>query len=456
MKFPAAVATLGLASSVSGCLLDWEREADLEFALTGRSEYRIPVAPRQASTTFPIGTGDRFAGGCVTPVGLGVDDRDLESILSVKEIGSALKGLRRGFPDKVKLFEPPFKTYEGRKFSAAVVGDNPRVFIMSGIHARERGGPDNVIYFLADLLAAQKAGTGVTYGGKSYTAEQVETALSAGVVVLPLTNPDGVAYDQTTSSCWRKNRNPTSAVGAPNGRDIGIDLNRNYDFAWDYKKAFHPDTSPASDNPRSETFYGTGPASEPETKAVVWTVDQYTNVTWFMDLHSYGPSILYAWGDDDASSDDSQKVFNNPAFDGKRGLVGGEDPPEAQYKEYFTAEDLEIEEVVTDAMISSMLKSGGAPYTNYPAVGLYPTSGASNDYAMGRWYGNMSCGASRMFGLTMEFGAPSSSFSSCPFYPDAAEYHRNVRQVGAGFLEMMLHAAGSAGDPLPLECPLEC
>jgi murein tripeptide amidase MpaA len=460
MKIPTVVAAIGLTTSVSACLLESERDADIEYALTGKrsdSAAYNPLVARQSSTTFPIGTGDRFSKGCVTPVGLGVDDRDLESILSVEEIESGLKGLKRGFPDMVELFSPPFETYEGRKFHAALIGSaNPRVFIMSGIHARERGGPDNVIYFAADLLAAQKAGTGLTYGGKEYTAEEVDTALAAGLVILPLTNPDGVTYDQTTDSCWRKNRNPTSAVGAPNGRDIGIDLNRNYDFAWDYKKTFHPDTSPASDDPRSEIFYGTAPASEPETEAVVWIVDQYPNITWFMDLHSYGPSILYAWGDDDVTTEDPEQVFNNPEFDGKRGLVGAEDPPEAEYKEYFSTKDLAIEVEVTDSMISSMLAAGSAPYTNYPAVGLYPTSGASNDYAMGRFYGNVSCGASRMFGLTMEFGAPSESFSSCPFYPNATEYHRNVRQVASGFLDMLLHAAGPAGDPLILECDDTC
>ncbi|KAI9166325.1 Carboxypeptidase B [Paramyrothecium foliicola] len=453
MKLTTIATALGLTSSVTACLLDREIEAEREYLRTGkRSDVHAPPSARQVSTTFPIGTGDRFAKGCKVPVGLGTDDRDLGSILSVEEVTSALKGLKRGFPDEVELFEPPFETYEGRSFPALVIGENPRVFLMSGIHARERGGPDNVIYFLADLLAARKAGTGVTYGGKTYTNAQVELALSAGVVAIPLTNPDGVAHDQATNTCWRKNRNPESAVGATNGRDIGIDLNRNYDFIWDYKKHFHPDTSPASNDPRSETFYGTEPASEAETKAVVWTLDNYQNITWFMDLHSYGPSILYAWGDDEVTTELPEQNFVNPAFDGKRGLVGGEDPPDAEYKEFFLPNDLKIEEDVMDSMIDSMLTVGGAPYTAYPAVGLYPTSGASNDYAMGRFYGNLTCGASRMFGLTMEFGAPSRSFPSCPFYPNASEYHRNVRQVGAGFLEMMLQAAGKAGDPLFNDC----
>ncbi|KAK0390501.1 hypothetical protein NLU13_0005 [Sarocladium strictum] len=444
-------ATFGLANA---CLLEREIEADIEFARTGkRSEVHEPPSlhVRQSTSTFPIGTGDRFSSGSKVPRGLGVEDRNLASILNVNEVTSAMKGLKTGFPDEVQLFEPPYKTYEGRSFTGAVIGSNPRVFIMSGIHARERGGPDNVIYFLADLLAARKAGTGVKYGGKSYTAAQVKTALSAGIVVIPLTNPDGVAYDQRTSSCWRKNRNPKSASSS-NGRDVGVDLNRNYDFVWDFQKYFHPSTSPASDDPASETFYGTGPASEPETKAVVWTLNQYKNLSWFMDLHSYGPSILYAWGDDDAQTITPAENFVNSSFDGKRGLIGT-DPKNAQYKEYFTSSDLQIEEDVTDAMIQSMLTSGGASYTNYPAVGLYATSGASNDYAMGRYYGGKeACGSSRMFGLTMEFGTASRSFGSCPFYPNSNEYHRNVRQVGAGFFEMMLQAAGKAGDPLYSRC----
>ncbi|KAI9147641.1 Zinc carboxypeptidase [Paramyrothecium foliicola] len=455
MKFSSVVAALGLTSTVSACLLHSEREAERAYVRTGKRTVQGPRSVRrQTSTTIPIGTGDRFAGGCVTPVGLGVKERDLESVLSVKEVTSALRGLKKGYPDEVQLFTPPFKTVEGRELPGAVVGENPRVFIMSGIHARERGGPDNVIYFLADLLAAKKAGTGVTYGGKNYTAADVETALNAGIVVLPITNPDGVNYDQTTSTCWRKNRNPaSSSSGDPASIDIGVDLNRNYDFVWDYKKAFNLEAadSPASDDPSSEVFYGTEPASEAETKAVVWTLDQYQNITWFMDLHSFTGSILYAWGDDDTGTEAPEQNFVNPDFDGKRGFVG-EDPPDSIYKEYFTASDLKIEEDGTSAMVNSMIAAGGVQYNAYPAVGLYPTSGASNDYAMGRYYGQIACGASRMFGLTLEFGVESTSDPSCPFYPDNGEYHRNVRQVGAGFMEMMLVAAGPSGDPLILEC----
>lgn len=449
MTLISTIATLGLAaSSVHGCLLPREIEADRQAALTGTRPARAPPTRRQDSGAFPIGTGNRFEDNSTVPVGLGVHDRDLESILNVEEVGSALRALKNGYPDAVELFEPPFKTFEGRTLPGAVIGDDPKVFIMSGIHARERGGSDNVIYFLADLLAARKEGTGVSYGGQNYTAEDVETALSAGLVVLPLTNPDGVAYDQKTDSCWRKNRNTDSASG-DDGPDVGIDLNRNYDFVWDFEKAFNLDEAgePASNDPSSEAFCGTNSTSEPETQAVVWALDKYPGITWFMDLHSFAASLLYGWGDDDVGTEDKEQNFVNSDYDGKRGATG-----DTEYKEYLTSDDLKTEEDGTAAMIKAMSAAGDVKYDAYQAVGLYPTSGASNDYAMGRYYGKLACDASRMFGLTLEFGDESSADPSCPFYPNQKEYHNSMRQIGAGFMEMVLLAAGPAGDRVYLEC----
>ena len=445
---------LGLGATANACLTDREIEAEHEFALTGKWPSR-PVESRDNVQTaaFPVSDSDRFSNGSTVPVGLGVDDRDLEAIMNPGEVRSALAGLQKEYPDDVELFSPPFETFEGRKFHGAVVGsDDPRVFIMSGIHARERGGPDNVIYFLADLLAARKDGTGVSWGGKNYTNEDVETALDAGIAVLPLTNPDGVAYDQETDSCWRKNRNTESSSGG-SGRDVGIDLNRNYDFVWDVETAFAPEfaNDAASDSPSSEIFHGTAAESEPETKAVVWALEQYKNISWFMDLHSVLGALLYGWGDDDVGTKDADQTFVNAEFDGKRGYTG-QDPSGSEYKEYFTTDDLSVEKEYAEKMIAAMNEAGNVAYETYPAVDLYPTSGASNDWAMGRYYGKLACDSSRMFGLTLEFGHEGNAHPSCPFYPDADEFHHNVRQVAAGFMEMVLAAAGPAGEPLYPEC----
>lgn len=447
MKVSSLTLGLGLgALTAQACLTERELEAERHFKRTGKWPVnRRTTVPRENVKTaaFPIGDGDRFDGGSTAPVGLGTDDRDLESIMNPAEIGSALEGLKAAYPDEIELFKPPFQTAENRDIFGAVVGDDPRVFVMSGIHARERGGPDNVIYWLADLLAARKAGTGVGWGGQNYTNEEVETALGAGIVVMPMTNPDGVAYDQESNSCWRKNRNT----------DGSVDLNRNYDFVWDFETAFNQDAvdSPASNDPSSDLFHGVEPESEPETKAVVWALEQYKGITWFMDLHSYLAALLYGWGDDDVGTTEEDQTFNNPEYDGLRGYLG-EDPPDSEYKEYLTADDYSIEEKASARMIAAMNAAGKVGYDAYPAVDLYPTSGASNDYAMGRFYGKIACESSRMFGLTLEFGVESSADPRCPFYPDADGFHHNARQVAAGFMEMALVAAGPDGERVYPEC----
>ena len=121
--------------------------------------------------------------------------------------------------------------------------------IPQGIHARERGGPDGLLFFIGDLLYANANNVGLKFGAKTYTAAQVKRALATGIVFVPLSNPDGVAYDQTSNSCWRKNRRP--------GTSVGVDLNRNFDFAWDPSKwAPSVRNSVASSSPSSEVYRG--------------------------------------------------------------------------------------------------------------------------------------------------------------------------------------------------------
>ena len=186
--------------------------------------------------------------------------------MSLKEVNSALEGLAKEF--KLQTFTSSYKTHEKRDISGAVIGglfngrctESYRVFFNSAIHARERGASDNLLYFLGDLLYADKANTGLAYGKQTYTNAQVRKALTTGIVFLPVSNPDGLAYDQATHLCWRKNRNPASAKkGDPNS--IGVDLNRNFDFAWDSERMFHPQVAQkaASSDPASNIFHGLAP-----------------------------------------------------------------------------------------------------------------------------------------------------------------------------------------------------
>lgn len=299
-----------------------------------------------------------------------------------------------------------------------------------------------MLYFLSDLLYARDKGTGVQYGGKSYTKEQVITAVPAGIVAMPMVNPDGVAYDQKTGFCWRKNRNRRSAEGE---WGIGVDINRNFDAVWDYQKLFNATIRPpASDIPSSDSFHGTAPFSEPESQNSAWIAEKYPTLSWFLDLHSISGDILYGWGDDNPQSTDPTQNFKNPDWDGKRGVTG--DSLEGLiYKEYIEADDLKAQFDTATRMGEAMNAAGdGTTVTFQPPqeAGLYASSGGSTDYFLGRYYGH-TCGAGRINGLAIEFGMDCGLF--CPFYPTNPQFHNSMRQVAAGLMEVVLTAAGKDG-----------
>ncbi|KAH7122953.1 hypothetical protein EDB81DRAFT_224183 [Dactylonectria macrodidyma] len=428
MKIHAVLAAAAMATGASSCLLAHD------ILLTTNK-----VAFNSPRSDIGVGSSDRFANGSLAPFGLGIRDRDLETILNPGEVDSALRGLA-SISNKVNLFTSPFTTFGNASLTGASYGNNPRVFIMGGIHARERGGPDSVVYFMSDLVQASLARAGIRYGNKTYTHKQVLRALSAGVVILPLVNPDGVAHDQSTDSCWRKNRNPTSASG-DSDNEFGVDLNRNFDFLWNYTQAFSPEAelwAVASDDPASDVFHGTSALSEPETQSVAWVLDSFPSLSWHIDLHSVGGAILYGWGDDTTQSSFTHQNFTNAAYDGKRGIITNE-PEDSVYGEYMQASDLNAQLTLAKRMRTSMASAGHTPYLVEKSVSMYPTSGTSTDYALGRFYGRQ-CGASKVRGMTLEFGGMSTA-APCPFYPSSEQYHTWLREVGAGLMEVLLSAA---------------
>ncbi|CAG9951504.1 unnamed protein product [Clonostachys rosea f. rosea IK726] len=356
-----------LICSVAGCLT--QNETGGEAYIYDRSHVfgRVP--------RHPVSTTDRFAGGTIAPRGLGSqpDGTVISSVMNVDEITSAVKGLANEFG--LEVFNMPEATHEGRQVLGVKVpnglscDESFRVFLEAGIHARERGGPDGLIYFISDLLWAQREGTGLTYG----------------------------------DSCWRKNRNPTNPV----------DLNRNFDFLWDVNTAFYPGISSTTgtSNVNAETYHGTAPFSEPETRNVRWAMDKFTKLRWFVDLHSFSGLVLYPWGSDQNQAFDPSQTFTNPAYNGKRGKIP--DTPGLEYRESCE------------------------PSSHYDAKesnSLYPTSA--------RWTTTLSHGTSvnsaksLIYGFTIEFGFPE---APCEFYPTTDNFHLNTREIGAGYMEVSPH-----------------
>ncbi|KAI0390216.1 zinc carboxypeptidase [Xylariaceae sp. FL0594] len=422
MKLTSLLLLAGLSSA---CLLPEER-AGGSIRRSGR------LGRRQSSNNGKaIGKGDRFNGGKIFPRGIGSGNAtDMSTILNVAEVGTGIQGLVAEYG--IETFTTPYKTYEGRTITGFKVGgasgasgnSKYHVYLNGGIHARERGSHDNVLYFISDLLYAQKHGTGLTYGKKSYTNADVLKALSAGIVVTPLINPDGVNYDQTTNSCWRKNRNPKSSSSSP-----GVDLNRNFDFAWDLKKwASSVRSSVASSSPSSEVFHGTAPFSEPETQSMKYVLDNYPKVRWFIDVHSYAGDVLYSWGSDTDQSTQPYKNFLNSTYDSVRGITG--DSTTSKYGEYITADDLAAAKSAGTRMGSAMKAATGNSYTVMQSANLYATSGASDDYAFSRHIADPS--KNKVYSYTVEFGFGNNA-ASCPFYPTAAQYTSSLQETNAGF-----------------------
>lgn len=409
-----------------------KKDVDVRHLFDQISEDRIAKAT--------IGKGDRFKGGRIPPQGFGsqpdVRDDDLGPIMNVNEINSAIQGLVNEYG--IPTFDVPNTTSEGSGGKGGMTGpinqDAYHVYFTAGVHARERGGPDNLIYFIADLLFAQKHSTGLTYGSKIYSNADVIKALKTGIVFFPLVNPDGVRYHQKTDSLWRKNRNPADATPG-NDATIGVNINRNYDFLWDYRRHFHPAatgaTSLASDKPVDETYHGPHAFSEAETRNVAWVFDQFPRVRWYMDIHSAVGDILFNWGDDNDQFGDPSSQFMNPAWDGKRGIVG-----DTAYREWIEEVDYGKVSNASNRVARAMQTVGGRSYRPLQAVGLYPTSGASDDYAYSRYRANAKL--NKVHGFTMEFGYPTN------FYPTLPEYHANLKDTGAGLMEFCL-AASDAG-----------
>lgn len=427
MKTTLPWALLALTQATSGCLLPHERDETV----------MKPIVRRQGSNGTPIGSGDRFNGGSTAPRGLGTQSSStsFSTLLNVNEVKSGLQGLVNTYG--IQTFSAPFKTAQGATVIGAQIGGNGscsnsyRTYINGNIHARERGSMDSVLYFAADLLYANKNNVGLTYGSKSYTNAQVKTALNTGLVIVPLSNPDGVAYDQSTNSCWRKNRNSNSG---------GVDLNRNFDFLWDFTRLFSSSvqSSVASTSPSSETYHGTSAFSEAETKNIKWVFDTYSKIRWFVDLHSYAGDVLWNWGSDENQSKYTYMSFLNSSYSSTRGILTDTPGSGKGYGEYLPQDDLDDKISAANRIASGLTGGGGKTYDAFQSSYLYPTSGASDDYAYSRHFADPS--KNLVHSYTVEFGFANNA-ASCPFYPSVSQYNSNLRATGAGFMEFLLAAS---------------
>ncbi|KAK0609691.1 zinc carboxypeptidase [Bombardia bombarda] len=155
-------------------------------------------------------------------------------------------------------------------------GSKPAVYFHGTVHAREWISTMVVEYLTYQLLTQYSTNTTVKAIVDSYD-----------FYILPIINPDGFVYTQTTNRLWRKNRLTRSGTSC-----VGTDMNRNWPYNWAL-------TGGASTDPCSETYKGVAAGDTAEIRALValtTTIRAAQGIKLFIDWHSYGQYILTPFG----------------------------------------------------------------------------------------------------------------------------------------------------------------
>jgi carboxypeptidase T len=357
--------------------------------------------------------------------------------LNVEEVESALSvATSAPYNAFTQLITLPNLTWEGRQCHAIKIakGNNPGrpgVYFIGGVHAREWGSSDILINFIEQLEQAYEAGTGLTFGTRKFSANDIQTIVNTfDIVIFPQVNPDGRNYSMTVDPMWRKNRR-AQAPNSNNGNCVGVDINRNYDFLWNFPKYFDPraPVQTSTDPCDYQIYNGPSAFSEPETKNVKWILDNFPNIRFFIDLHSFSKDILYSWGDDDDQTTDSNMNFQDPTYDGLRGTSDlSEQPGISDYKEYISSDDLSFAIDLANTFKDGIQAVRGTTYTVKSSYNLYPTSGTSDDYAYSRNFVDGS--KEKVLAFVLEWGEE--------FQPSYSEMQNIISEITSGLLAFCL------------------
>ncbi|ADY26658.1 Carboxypeptidase A., Aqualysin 1 [Deinococcus proteolyticus MRP] len=223
--------------------------------------------------------------------------------------------------------------YELVLTNKSVGGTKPKVMFNSALHAREYATAELNLRFAERLVAGYGVDPDITW---MLDSQEFHLIL--------MTNPDGRAKAEQ-GQLWRKNVNtrfcPTSKPG--------VDLNRNFAVRWN--------TGGSSADPCNETFRGPSAGSEAETQALqnlmkanfpdrrsdsLDAAAPLDTAGIYIDIHSYSRLNLWPWGSVQQSPANGAALEN---LGRKFSYYNGHDPMQA--------------------------------------IGLYPTSGSTDEYLYG-------------------------------------------------------------------------
>ena len=319
---------------------------------------------------------------------------------TVAQIDSATSILAAWFPAIFTRVQLPNASVEGRpvfalRMRAGGGAARRAVLIVGGTHARELMNPDAIVELAIDLLLSYSNGTNITYGGKTFTADDVKLILEAmDIWLVPCINPDGRHHVMTVDDMWRKNRRPGSPC-------MGVDLNRNADIVWGVAQGS------TSCTPCSDVYCGPSAFSEPEGRNVKHVLDTERVVS-FVDVHSFSELVLFPWGHARTQSTDASQRFT--------GLTGGTCTASipASYAEYMPPRDVQRFQTVAGRIVDDIAAVRGRRYTPQTSFALYATTGSQSDYAYSRHIADPAL--NKTYGFTFETG-PSTGNAAESFHP---------------------------------------
>ncbi|MGH2818771.1 MAG: M14 family zinc carboxypeptidase [Actinomycetota bacterium] len=310
---------------------------------------------------------------------------------------SEMKKLARKHPSFVRVMKLEHKTLEGRNVLGLEIAarvrrnDGRPTFYVDGVHhAREWPAAEYPMIF-AHYLA------------EGFGRDRDITSLleRLRVVIVPVVNVDGFDYSRESladpdglgayplavaglEAYWRKNRRSPSGATVPQAQKnpdaYGVDPNRNYSYVWG------DDGGGSSGIHVDQTYRGDAPFSEPETRSVRKLV-LGRHVTGVITNHTYGNLVLRPWG--------------------------------------HTVKDAPDERIL--APLGARLARTMGGYTNQKGIGLYATTGTTDDWA----YAAVSA-----LGYTLEHGTA--------FHPP---YGASVGKSFKGVLRAYMIMARTAADP---------
>ncbi|KAI2602566.1 hypothetical protein GGR54DRAFT_653785 [Hypoxylon sp. NC1633] len=239
-----------------------------------------------------------------------------------------LKDIQSTFSSNSELITAG-KSFEGRDIQGIHLwgsggkGSKPAIYFNGNVHAREWISSKVVEYLTYQLVANYNNDTTVKGFLDKYD-----------FYILPIVNPDGFVYTQTTNRLWRKNRQTRSGTTA-----VGTDINRNWPYMWDGEGS---STSPGA--AAGDTLENTG------IRCRVLPCDQLAaknGIKLYIDWHSYGQYILTPYGYSCTAASSNQAKQN----------------------------------ALASSTATAIAKSYGTRFTSGPICStLYTAAGGSNDY----------------------------------------------------------------------------